>query len=163
MKRGLADKHNLFFIFLILILFFSLPSVNAEWNWFCAGGGTLYPSCQSVAISGINETHTLTEYARTLTATEYTAWQPLISDLDDDNDNEIIIWKPDSEINIYNYSFPLEYNHVYGELNESTISDSFLIKSTGVKYYKIEGGGVETSLTIDLPERIGVVIYKPSN
>jgi hypothetical protein len=68
-----------------------------------------------------------------------------------------------NSFNNYNYPFALEYYPAYATLDQYTTSDSFLIKSTGVKYYKIDGSGVETSLIISLPKRTGVVIYKTTN
>ena len=42
----------------------------------------------------------------------------------------------------------------------SSSLDRFTIKSTAVKYYKVRGNGSEINLTIDLPEKTGVVIYR---
>ncbi|TDX52955.1 hypothetical protein [Orenia marismortui] len=60
----------------------------------------------------------------------------------------------------YNYPMQLEYYPNYVTLNESYNRDDFTINDTGVKYYLINGSGVNTSLKINLSEKTGIVVYR---
>ncbi|WP_018247611.1 hypothetical protein [Orenia marismortui] len=60
----------------------------------------------------------------------------------------------------YNYPMQLEYYPNDVILNESYNRDDFTINSTGVKYYLINGSGVNTSLKINLSEKTGIVVYR---
>lgn len=63
---------------------------------------------------------------------------------------------------VYNYSVALNSNPAMNQISSSGTS-GFKIKSSAVKYYIIEGDGSAVNLTVDLPTRMGITIYRGSN